>query len=242
MNTIEMLDNLRNKGAKIKKTEAKEAASLLRNLYDDTQDNAIVATYLMQFKSDICSHFFADIAKSLDTERLKALYDAIRETKEFKENKDDIATTRSFIFTGILVKHKLGLARSVLLKTLSDVEKNGQYPENAIISFKRDVIDFCGGIVVGMERINKLGEKEWEEQESRDRFFRFMDLVNERYLSPATEKKSNNGYDENETSAVLNENKQGDTAKLQSPPVHDGAARGKEKLPEMLLRGLPKTT
>ena len=174
MNTIEKLDKMLKKASKVSDSQAKDAALLLHELYVEAQDNAKIADYLMRFKPTICLFFFEKAVQSYVQEKITSLHTAICATEGYKKNANHIATTRGFILAAILIRHEAGIARSVLMRTLADAEKDGMFSSAVISNFKKYVVDYCGG----MEPIATLGEKVWNESENHDRFIRFMKLVN----------------------------------------------------------------
>lgn len=189
MDTIARLDELLGRASKISDRQAKEAAMLLLSLYSETQDSSRVADYLMKFKSTVCLFFFETAVKTLDPEtQIQSIHSDICSTEAYKKNANHAATTRGFIISAVLIKNGVNIARAILMRTLVDVEKEGQFSDAVICNFKQNTVDYCGSL----ELIQALGEKTWNKPESRNRFLRFMEAVNISNIANISPSKSMN--------------------------------------------------
>jgi len=183
------LDELLGRASKLTDAQAKEAATLLLSFYTEKQEKTNVADCLMKFKSTVCLFFFEAAITTLDPEtQIQSLHLAICSTEAYKKNANHAATSRGFIITAVLIKNGVNIARSVLMQTLADVEKDGKFSDAVINNFKQNVVDYCGSL----DHIKMLGDKDWDKPDSRRRFMRFMEEVNNSIvtvISPPESKK-----------------------------------------------------
>lgn len=174
MDAIVRLNELLGRASKISDGQAKEATELLLSFYSETGDKTIVADYLMKFKSTVCLSFFEGIVKTPDTEsQIQSIHSAICSTEAYKKNANHAATSRGFIISAVLIKNEINIARATLMRTITDVEKDGKFSDAVVSNFKQYVLDYCGSL----EAIKALGEKAWSKQGDKGRFLRFMAAV-----------------------------------------------------------------
>ena len=192
MDTMVRLDELLGRASKISDGQAIEAATLLLSFYSETQDKAKVANYLMKFKWTVCLSFFEAAIKTLDPDtQIQSLHAAICSTDAYRNNKNHVATSRGFIITAILIKNRISFARAVLMRTLADVEKDGKFSETVINNFKQYVVEYCGGI----DSIKVLGDKEWKNKETHNRFVRFLQNYSNSIVTIISPPKTQDGCD-----------------------------------------------
>lgn len=172
MEIIVDLDALTLRGSKLKEHQAGKAASLLTELYIKTADEAKVADYIMRFKAIVCQKFFEQALVKLKPENIESLFTAIRATEAYKKNINHAATTRAFIIAAVLVKLDMDKTRVMLMTTLCDVEKNGVFSPAVIDCFNKTFVDNCG-----IETLEGLGNDPWSNQDSKNRFFRFVQAI-----------------------------------------------------------------
>lgn len=174
MDTMARLDELLSRASKITDGQAKEAAMLLLSLYSETKDTARVADYLMKLKSTVCLSFFEGVVKTHDPEsQIQSIHSAICSTEAYKKNANHAATSRGFIISAVLIKSEINIARAILMRTITDVEKDGKFTDAVVSNFKQYVLDYCGSL----ESIKALDDKLWNKSGDKNRFSRFMEAV-----------------------------------------------------------------
>ncbi|MDR3353406.1 MAG: hypothetical protein LBO21_00035 [Synergistaceae bacterium] len=167
MKIIAELDGLLPKGAKISEAKSRKAIPLLMKLLAETQDSAAVSEYIMRLSVQECLNFFKE-ALRLFPEKIESLHTAFRATEEYKKNSKS-ANARGFVIAAVLIEAELEIGRTVLMLTLADAERRGKFSPSVIELFWNKVVEYCG-----LNKINALGDREWENPEMRDRFSRIM--------------------------------------------------------------------
>lgn len=174
MDAIAQLNKFLLKASKITDEQSKEAAMHLLSFYLKTKDDAKVAEYLMKFKQTVCMYFFEEAVKTLESEvQLQSIHSAMCETEDYKKNVNHVATTRGFIISGVLIKNKVSIARTVLMNTIAAVEKDSKFSDTVVNKFKQNVLENN----VLLKSIDDLNNKPWENKENMKRFLNFMETV-----------------------------------------------------------------
>lgn len=179
MDKITRLNGFIQRASKISETQSREAASLMLELYTDTNDSARLAEYIMKLKPTVCQFFFEKAVESMDLKQIEALHAAIRTTESYKKNANNAATTRGFIISAILIKNRFENARAILMQSLADFAKRGEYSNAVIELFKTYVISYCDG----QDIVGILDERDWESPGLRSRFTRFIQMVQSSYVT-----------------------------------------------------------
>ncbi|MDR0652446.1 MAG: hypothetical protein LBG12_03965 [Synergistaceae bacterium] len=172
METVVRLNELVGKKPHMTDRDSREAAVLLLELYSYARDKEMIADFIMNLKPAVCLYFFEKAAETMEIEEIESLQAAVCGTEAYKKNTNRAGTIRGFIFAAVLAERDTAIARAVLMRTLADAEKDGKFSEAVVKSFKTNVLAYYG-----MEAIEALGDKEWENPEMRDRFARFMQTV-----------------------------------------------------------------
>lgn len=174
---IKRLDEITTK-EKPSNGDSDEAATLLLQLLQDTNDKTQISDYLMKMKKSpkkyVCLTFFERLAKSSKLAEVKELHVQMCVTDNYKDG-ITLPTTaaRLFVMISVLIKHEHEYAQEALARTLCDIEKDNSVSDAMIKEFKKLVVDYCG-----LDMLEKFGEQEWDNSTARSRFNRMLQAVN----------------------------------------------------------------